>query len=495
MPTSELPAPAQASSLRRKVVHGLFWTGGTRLLAQCATWLITIVVIRLLAPEDYGLLALAGVFVNLLLFISDAGLGAALVQTSNFEEGKPRVIFAAVILLNSAFALLLIVAAPAIASYFSDSRLASVIQALSALFFLSIFAVIPNAILARRLDFRRLSLVSMAAALCGGVCTLSLALSGYGVWALIIGTLVNSAFNTVALNCITPFFKLPDFSFRGTRKLFVFGGQVTGARVLWQFYSQADVLIAGKMLGQELLGFYSVAMHLASLPVHKLAPVLNEVAFPAFARTEQDSRLSRHILNSLRLLCFFAVPVLWGISSIAPEIVEVLLGPQWWAALVPLQLLALVMPLNMMGVFLNAAFQGMGQGGVVFRNVLTASLVLPPAFLVGAHWGLLGLGLAWVITLPVVLLINLRRMLPMVGLRFPQVLATAVPATLGGFGMYLAVMLTRYAVEPMQPLLRLSVLVLVGAMTYCCLSWVINKDGFRELRGLLRPGAYAGKTP
>jgi teichuronic acid exporter len=481
--------PNQAMSLRRKVLHGLFWTGGTRLIGQCVTWLITLIVIRLLTPDDYGLLALASVFVTLFLVLSDAGLGAALVQAPNLEDSKLRAIFAAVLLLNSAFILLLLGAAPAIASYFSDSRLASVIQALSALLLLDIFAVIPTAILTRRLDFRRQSLIGMGAVLCGSVCTLVLALSGYGVWSLIVGTLVNSAFNTVALNCIAPFFKWPDFSFRGTRRLFVFGGQVTGARVLWQFYSQADVLIAGKMLGHELLGLYSVAMHLASLPVNKLAPVLNQVAFPAFARTQHDSMLSHHILKSLRLLCFFAVPVLWGISSIAPEIVNVILGPKWQPALVPLQLLPLIMPLSLMSVFLNAAFQGIGQGGVVFRNVLTASVILPPAFLIGANWGLLGLSLAWLVGFPIVLTMNLWRMLPLVGLRLSEVLGTAAPATLSGCGMYISVMLTRHSAAPIEASIRMSLLIVVGAATYWGLSWVINRDGVRELTGFLRTRA------
>jgi teichuronic acid exporter len=483
MPTSRL---ATTESLRHKILHGLFWTGGTRLLGQCVTWLITLIVIRVLTPDDYGLLALASVFVSLLLVLSEAGLGAALVQPANLEDSKLRPMFAAVILLNSSFALLLLGAAPAIAIYFSDSRLASVIQALSVLLVLNIFTVIPTAILTRRLDFRRLSLVGMGAVLCGSLCTLALALSGYGVWSLIVGTLLNSAFSTVALNCIAPFFKLPDFSFRGTRSLFVFGGQVTGTRVLWQFYSQADVLIAGKMLGHELLGIYSVAMHLASLPVHKLAPVLNQVAFPAFARAQHDSMVSQYVLKSLRLVCFFAVPVLWGISSIAPEMVNVILGPNWLPALIPLQLLALVMPLSVVSLFLNSAFQGIGHGAVAFRNVVTASVILPPAFLVGAHWGLLGLSLAWVVAFPIILTMNLRRMVPLVGLRLTQVVAVAVPAALSGCGMYLAVMLTRYVAAPIEGSLRMCLLVVVGAATYWALSWIINRGGVRELTKVLR---------
>lgn len=489
MPASELATPGQGASLRRKVLQGLFWTGGTRLLGQCVTWLITLVVIRLLAPDDYGLLALASVFVTLFLALSEAGLGAALVQAPSLDDSKLRPIFAAVIVLNGAFALILAGAAPAIASFFSDSRLAAVIQALSVLLVLNIFAVIPIAILTRRLDFRRLSLVNMGAVLSGSVCTLLLALSGYGVWSLVIGTLVNSAFSTVALNCIAPFFKSPDFSLRGTRGLLLFGGQVTGARLLWSCYSQADVLIAGKLLGHHLLGIYSVAMHLASLPVHKLAPVLNQVAFPAFARAQHESAVPQHILRALRFLFLFAVPVFWGISSIAPEIVGVILGPTWQAALTPLQVLSLVMPLSVMSLFLNSAFQGIGHGGVAFKNVLTAALIMPAAFVIGASGGLTGLTLAWVAGLPIVLFVNLRRMMPLIGLRLVEVAGTAAPALLSGGAMYGAVLLTRQAAAPLEAPVRMALLILVGAATYCGSSWICNRRGVMELAGFLRARA------
>ena len=479
-------------SLRRKVLHGLFWTGGTRLIGQGVTWLITIVVIRILSPDDYGLLALATVFVGFAFVLSEAGLGAALVQTRELDDSKLRAIFAAAILINGTFTLLLIATAPAIAHFFSDDRLVSVIRALSAQFVFSIFTVIPTAILTRALDFKRLSLVSLIAALCGSFSTLALALSDYGVWSLVAGSLVAGASNALMLNFIAPFLRLPDFSLAGTRRLLFFGGQVTGARLLWYFYSQADVLIAGKLLGRELLGFYSVAMQLASLPVQKFSSVINQVALPAFAQTQHDPQLvARHLLKCLQVLCLVAIPIFWGISSVAEEIVDVFLGRKWQATVVPLQLLSLVMPLSMISSFLNTAFHGLGHGGVVFKNVLTASLILPLAFLIGANWELRGLSLAWVVGFPLVLAVNLHRMLPLVGLRVGEFVATAAPAALSGCGMYVAVMLTRYAVGSVEAPIRMLVLVGVGVVAYSGLAWLINKGGVRELAEGLRPRADA----
>jgi O-antigen/teichoic acid export membrane protein len=489
-----LPATA-LMSLRQEVLSGLIWTGGTRFLGQILTWAITIVVIRLLSPSDYGLLAMAMMFVSFLILISEGGLGAALVQAPEVDNLKLRSIFGAAILIHSALFVLLVAAAPAIAQFFKEDHLVSIIQALALQLPITMFAVIPSALLTRELDFKRLSIIGLAGVLCGGLSTLGLALSGYGVWALVIGSLITHLWNTVAVNVMSPFLKWPDFSLRGARSLVVFGGQVTAARALWSLYSQADIFIVGKVLGTELLGFYSVSMHLASLPVQKFSAVINQVAFPAFARSQDNSgAVSQYLLKALRVLGFVAFPVLWGISSIAPEIVAVLLGPKWEAAVVPLQVLPLIMPLSMVSTFLNTAFQGIGRSGVVFMNVLTACLIMPVAFWVGANWGLLGLCIAWVLGFPLVLLVNLWRMLPFVALRLRDVLSALAPAGLTSAGMYATVSIVRYLVadELGAPFL-VALLIGVGVASYAALVWTANRTAIHEIAELVDLEHLLGK--
>lgn len=482
-------------SLRQKVLSGLIWTGSMRFLGQILTWAITVVVIRLLSPSDYGLLAMATVFLSFVILMSEAGLGAALVQASEVDNLKLRGIFGAVILVHSSLFVLLVAAAPAIAQFFEEDHLVSIIRVLALQLLIAMFAVIPSALLTRRLEFRGLSIIALTGALCGSVSTLGLAFSGYGVWALVIGTLITNLWNTVAINVLSPFLKWPDFSLKGARSLAAFGGQVTAARALWFVYSQADIFIAGKLLGKELLGFYSVSIHLASLPVQKLSAVINQVAFPAFAQSQDHpGAVSQFLLKALRMLGFVAFPVLWGISSVAPEIVSVLLGPKWEAAVVPLQLLPLVMPLNLISPFLNTAFQGIGRGGVVFMNVLTACLVMPVAFWIGAHWGLLGLCVAWVLGFPLVLIVNLWRMLPLVALRLRDVLSALAPAALTSAGMYAAVSVARYlAADGLGTPFLMALLIAVGAASYAALVWTANRTAVNEIAELFGLERLRGK--
>jgi O-antigen/teichoic acid export membrane protein len=482
-------------TLRARVMSGLFWVGGTRLIGQVLTWAITIVVVRLLTPGDYGLLAMATVFMGFLSLVAEAGMGLALIQSPKLDDETLRRIFGVVILVNCVLFALQFVSAPLVAKFFDEERLVPILRVLAIQFLLMIFAVIPGALLTRKLDFKRQSMIGLVGSVLGSLTSLALALAGHGVWALVWSSLVAMSFTMIALNLIEPFLRRPEFSLRGTRRLVVVGGQVTAARALYFVYSQADVFIGGRIFGKDLLGFYSISLHLASLPVQKISSVVNQIAFPAFAEAQHDTAaVPWHMLKGIRLLSFLSFPVLWGISSIAPEIVAVLLGPKWEAATVPLQLLPLVMPITILSPFLNTAFQGIGKTGVVLWNATTACAILPAAYWIGAHWGLLGMSLAWLIGFPLVFYLNLRRMLPIVGLKLSAVLGAAAWPAVAAIVMYACVMLTRHLLVGTMPQPALmTVLIAAGALGYVAMTFATNRRGVQELIQLFRKQPAPGK--
>lgn len=474
-------------TMRSKVLSGLFWIGAARLVSQTFTWAITIVVIRLLDPSDYGLLALAMLVVGFCLMLAEAALGAALVQAPQLDDLKLRRAFGAVILIAGGLFLAQLIAAPAIAHFFEEDRLVAIIRVVATHLLLMMFSVIPNALLARRLDFKNPSLIAVGATACGSVTTLLLALGGHGVWALVLGNLAASLFSTLFINLMAPFLKRPDFSFRGMRDFFAFSGQITATVSLRFLCMQADALIAGKVLGKEILGFYSVAIHLASLPAQKISAMVNQVAYPAFADAHRRLlNVHAHILKGVRLLSLFAFPAMWGISSISSEIVSVLLGPKWQAAAVPLQIVPLVMPLILLSSFMNTAFQALGRPGIALVSVFITFIIMPSAFWFGSAWGLFGLSIAW-LCFPLVFLINLWRMLPLVGLELRAVVvAIARPAFAAG-GMYACVTIARNALggDWAGPFLMVA-LVLTGALTFAIFTLLTNRSSTSELLDLFR---------
>src|SRR3989442_13120486 len=214
-------------TLRQQILSGLRWSAGVRLASQLFTWAVTLVVVRLLSPEDYGLLSMAMVVVGFLYMFAEFGMGPAVVQKSEISELELRKVFGLIVVIHGSLCILLALAAPLIAAFFAEPRLVVLIRALSVLFLISAFQVMPDALLQRRMEFRRRSLNDFAGAICGSVTTLIGALLHWGVWALVAGTFVTQAWKSIGLNRIMPYLRWPDFRFGGVRKLVVFGGHLS----------------------------------------------------------------------------------------------------------------------------------------------------------------------------------------------------------------------------------------------------------------------------
>jgi len=475
-------------NLKHQVVSGLRWSAGVRLASQLFTWAVTLIVIRLLTPADYGLLAMAMVFVGLLYQLAELGLGSAVVQRLEIDTALLRKAYGVILLVHGALCLTLFLAAPLISALMEEPRLVPIVRMLSALFLVSAFQVLPLALLQRKLEYRRQALNDFRSVILGSSTVLAGALAGFGVWSLVLGSFVTQLGKSIGLNRIAPFPHWPDFSLRGTKQLLTFGGNLTGAWILAAFFMQADVLIAGRWLGKEIVGFYSVAMHLASLPAQRMFGIINPIAFPAFARMQHDLRqLAYALLKGLRLLAFISLPLLWGISSVAPEIVSAILGPKWGPSTFPLGAIALMMPVRMVNLFIPNAMQGIGRTDLLLRNNLAAAILMPIAFLIGIQWGLTGLSLAWVIVTPIVVFENLRRALPPLELRIGALWKAVAPACAAAATMYAAVFGMRLLLPAsLPPLAALCVLVATGAAVYALASLGLNRGGVDEFVTLLR---------
>jgi teichuronic acid exporter len=475
--------------LHTELLRGLKWTAGAKLGSQLITWGITIYVMRLLNPSDYGLLSMATVFLALLGMFAEVGLGPALVQKAELTPQTVQRAYGVIWSVNLILFALLNLGAGLIAGFYSEPRLVPVLRVLSLQFMVIPFSVIPEVMLQRRLEFKWRSLIELATAVITSFLTLGMALTGHGVWSLVAGMLSTVVCKAVLMNIASPYLNFPSFTLSGMRQLVVFAGNVTGSRFLWFFFTQADTLIVGRLLGEHVLGLYSVAMHLASLPVQRVSGILNQVAFPAAARFQHDrAAIGAQLLKAIGYVSLIAFPILWGMSAVAPELLRVLLGPDWGDAVLPFQILPLVMPFRMIVGFLPTVTDAIGRSDVALRNALLGCVVMPIAFYMGSRWGIAGVAYAWVIAYPVVLFVNLRRMLAVIGIPMAIVARQIAPAVVSASGMIVLVWATRLLWAGNHMIVKLVVEIASGVIAYALFSLVCNRALMSELLGRFWPG-------
>ena len=466
------------SSSLQAITSSLRWISAAKLAGQLVNWAITFMVLRLLSPSDYGMMAMATVFVSFISMFADMGLGVAVIQSKQCSRERLSEIFGAVLLLNISLSVLLALLAAPIANFYDEPRLTDVLRVLSLQFTIAAFSAMPRAWLQREMRFKAFSAIEVSGALLTGLTTLVLAWMGYGVWSLVLGNMVGIVWPALLANWLAPLKVWPSFRFAESAEMLKVGRNVTTSRVLWYFMSQADVFIVGKLLGKELLGFYSVAIQLSSMPMSKVMSIVNQVALSGFARIQDDRAAVRQgVLQGVTVIAFIAFPLFWGMSSVAAELVTVVLGDRWQQAVLPLQLIPLVIPLRMVSVYMSTAVQGIGRSDVDVRNTFQGALVMPLAFLIGCQWGLMGVCLAWILVIPLLYLSNIRRLLLTMEIAPREFLrALAQPVAIAAL-MYLAVFSMHGLLQPLIPALPLLLAqAAAGALVYAGIYWIFARD-------------------
>jgi len=477
-------------NMRATVLSALKWTVIGRVATQAVSWVVTIVVMRLLVPDDYGLVAMATLFSGLFSVVSEIGMGSSITQSKEVTPRQVQQVYGVVLLSNLVIFLLLALAiAPLASAFFDEPRVGPVIQVVALQFIPAAFAVIPSAMLDRDMEYRGRAFIDFLSVACGALITLVMADQGFGAFALAWGNVAAGTLRVVGLNLIKPYRAWPVFNFSGVGHMVRFGRDVAANRLVYYFYSQADSLIIGKLLGKHDLGLYSVSMSLASMPASKLAVTIDQVAFPALSKVKREGgQVSQYVLKSLRGVSLLSFPVMWGMSCVAPELVRVLIGETWVPATTALALLCLVMPLRVLGPIFHAGLQSVGRANVSFRNTCTMAVAMCLAFVVGCQFGLLGLAMSWVIVFPLVFFFNAYRASSHLGLTLVDIVGALYRPVLASAVMYGSV----YALRPVLDIPLLAVLVVLiatGAMAYLLATLLINRGGVMEAWRLLRPAS------
>ena len=456
---------------RQAALSGARWMLASKIGLQLFTWPVTILVIRLLEPGDYGLLAMAMVTISFVALFSEMGLGMALVQAEKLDDATARSACAAIIACNVALAGVLALLAPLAALWFGEPAVVPVMRTLTLELLISALAAVPQAQLERRLRFRQLSIASIAGGAVGATLTLVLAFLDFDVWALVFGNLGNALVRSALLVFFNGAMVWPSLrhGLAPVRGLIRFSAQVLAARFLWTWFGQADQLVLARLLHASLLGAYNVAAQLAMLPANKAMEIINRVAFPILSRMgSQRADLQAMHARLLALVATYAFGACWGLAALAPELVTTLFGDKWHAATLPLTLLAAVAPLRMLSALNNTVTSAAGVPKASTQELAVASVLLPVAVLAGALLdGLRGACLAWPLAYPLVYLLSNALTCQVVASPQRRALLPLVPAMMAGALMWLFIWVLRGQLAGYLPAgASLVVELLTGAVSY-----------------------------
>ncbi len=475
--------------LRRSLAHGIAWTGGAKWLTQLFTWASTILVARLLGPDPYGLVAMAGVFLGLVTMFTEFGLGTSVVTLRHMTADQIAQVNALAVLLGAAGMLLTCGLAVPLARLYRSPELVWIVAAMSVTFLISGARVVPYSLLQRDLRFRLLAILEGSQGLVYALANLAFALLGFGVWTLVLGGIVSQLFLAGATVVACPHgYRRPRR--RDLAGVLSFSRDILVGRFAWYVYSNADFFVAGRVLGKSALGAYSLAWTLASIPVEKITALVTRVTPAYFAAAHDDDRtLRRILLDVTEGLAFLTLPATLGLALVAPEFVALFLGSEWSAVTLPLQILCVFASFRSLVTLLPQVLNVKGDAGWTMRLGVATALLLPPAFFVASRWGAVGIALVWVLVYPLFTIPLYRRIHQRIALAARAFVSVLWPTLRGAVAMLAAVVVARLTLPADWPLaVRFGMLVGVGVATYAgAAAWPQRQRLGRLLALVWRP--------
>lgn len=471
----------ESDNLSQQTVSGLSWQMLASVVKFVSRFGIGIVLARLLPPEDFGIVGLAYIATGFASTLADLGLGPALIQRKEINERHVRVSQTISLLMAGVMAVVLYAGAGLVADFFNDPRVEPVLQILTLTFLFSGYSITAGALLTRRLAFDITVKIELLASIVGyGGVAIGLAVAGYGYWSLVWGTITQTVISAVLTYLAARHPLRPLIAKAEIRDLFSFSVGMSLTSTVNYFARQGDYFVVGRLMSATSLGLYSRAFTLMEMPHSFLGSALSRVLFPAAARVQDDpERFRRAFLTTFTFSIAIALPITLTVAVLAPEIILVLYGAKWAAAIPILQILALFGAFRMS---FNTAAAFVRARGQAYRMLLS-NIVYGVLVLSGAWWGglMAGLeGVAWGVGGAIVgcWLVIVAFAIAAASVPFSQFLRSLASATAPGLLIGLATFGVAFVTRSVTDSLFV-VLAVAGALSGVLTLWSLSRQARR----------------
>lgn len=470
--------------MKRQALYASLWSGSDILLRQGLQFATTLVLARILAPADFGLVAMLALVLGIANILVDGGLSAALIQRQDVDRVDESTVFWWNLAAGIVATVSLAAFAPLIAGFFEEPKLTPVARAMAPAIFFTALASIHISLLTKKLVFKTLARAGAIAALASGVVAVLLAVLGLGVMALAVQAVVMSALMSALLWMTNSWRPLARFRFASLRSLFGFGGYHLGSTLMEVMYARLYTVLVGRLFGARDLGYYATADNTRQLPGNFLVALVGRVLFPMFSAAADDHKMLRRGLQfAIRITILLNAPLMLGLAVLSTPVVSLLFGERWHPVAPLLSILCLANVLFPLHAVNLHALMAQGHAKSMFKLEMLKKLLGIILIGVGAFFGMAGIAWSQVVYSVLALLLNTyysRKLLDYGGL---AQLRDTLPAIACATVMAVAVALILKSWSP-APFTAVAVLVPVGGLIYLGMVAVFRLKAFDDALSL-----------
>lgn len=330
-------------AMNRKIGVGVLWNLASLFLTRGASTIFMLFLARLLAPEAFGLVAMATVVFELANVFINSGLGTALICSKNVSEVDLNTVFYTNLGLSLMAYMAIFAGAPYIAAFYAQPQLIALVQVMGLVVFINAAKIVQSAVLSRKMDFKTQMKANIVATVVSGVLAISVAYRGWGVWSLVVQMLSQAAVSAALLWMAGNWRPGWQFSLESFSRLFGFGRNLLAEGLLQVAFENSYILVIGRFFSAELTGLYFFARKISNLISQQLTNAAQQATFPALATLQDDNATLKYKYRQImQLMMFLIAPIMALLAGLAPVLFEWIFDERWADAVPYLQLLCMV---------------------------------------------------------------------------------------------------------------------------------------------------------
>ena len=478
-------------SLKDKTVNGTFWSATDAFLGQGVTFLVGIVLARILTPTEYGLIGIVMIFTTILSGLVDSGFSTALIRKNDATEVDYNTMFTTNMAMSLLVYALLWFGAPAIANFFEHPNLVSITRVTGLILIFQATSITQVTILTKRIDFKTKTKASVIAALISGVVGISMALLGFGVWSLVGQKLTNTLLYSVCLWIFNRWWPNGTFSRASFNYMWGFGWKMMLSGLLEHTWNQLYQIIVGKFYSPSTLGQYTRSREYANILSYNITAIVGRVTYPVLAEIQENKdRMVFAYRRIIKISMFVTVILLFSLGAVAEPFIFCLIGPQWHEASNYLPLICISMSLYPLHAINLNMLKVQGRSDIfLILEIIKKVIAIGPICLgifVNIYWMLIGTIITGIISF----FLNTFYTGKKLGYSSWKQISDIAPTYVIAIVVALSVYFFKYL--PLNNYLILSIQVVVGVTVFFAICESFKVPEFLELKEIVLSALKTG---
>ncbi len=461
-------------TLKKQTITGVFWSGLERFSVQGVTFLVQLVLARLLTPNEYGLIGMLVVFLQIGQVFIDSGFANALIQKKECTPADFATVFYYNLLLSLAIYAILFFTAPFIASFYNQDILIPLLRLLSLTLIINALAIVQKTILVKRVDFRTQTKVSLFSAILSGIIGISLASKSFGVWALCWQQISFSFLQLFFYTLYVHWLPNSKFSKGSFIKLFNFGSKLLISSLISVIYKNLYSVVIGKKFTAAELGYYTRAEQFAMFPSNNLGNIIARVAFPIFSKIQDDTpKLCTAYRRIIQYSSYIIFPLMCGLIAIAEPLITVLLTEKWLGIVPLLQILCIDWMLDHLSIINLNLLYVKGRSDWALRLEIIKKIIAIIILIATIPFGLTIMCWGRVLYSIIATIINTHYTRILINLNFFQQMIDIIPYLIGALVMAAIVYGVNLLIS--TSISQVIIGMLIGVITYAIITFICYK--------------------